>query len=350
MEKPIMNKYKFFILILISLVHLKGFSQKGLFSRQKVVNQYATVGIGGGSAHYFGDLAPYRQFYHSFYTNVRWNAGINYTRFLTSNVAARVSFNYARLLGDDYSFSQRNLEKMDDLFLRNLHFRNDIQEFTLTGLFNILPQYGKGPKGRSNIMPYVGVGIGLFGHNPKARPQAEFNSATGTLERQNWTALKQYRTTGQGLPGSTAKSYSLVQPVMPISIGLRVKINNHFDFTAEAGLRLTPFDYLDDVGGGTYPAKGLLAGTIGPTAEALSYRATEDYHALSLENRISLYQQVASLKGQTVGGSTIPSLNAENIYNHTNQRGNSRRPDSYILTQFTISYILSNSIKCPPTR
>jgi hypothetical protein len=357
MVKPNKNSLSlaicFFILISGSL-----FAQKGLFSRQKVVNQYATVGIGGGSSHYFGDLAPYKYAYYGIYTNVRWNGSINYTRFLTSNAAARVSFAYARLAGDDATFAQRNINKLAANYIRNLHFRNDLQEFTLSGLFNILPQYGKGAKGRSSFMPYIAVGVGLYGHNPKARgsvtdktTQAFINPTdAGTPTRQPWTALKPLRTSGQGLPGYTTKPYSLVQPVMPIAIGLRMKINNNFDFTAEAGLRVTPFDYLDDVGLGSYPPRTLLSSTGGNQSADFSYRADEDYNAKTLELRLVKFWEAANIvTNGTSGSSSPPSTNAGNIYDYTKDRG-TKRIDSYILTQFTISYILSNNIKCPPIR
>ncbi len=346
MLKPI-NKYYNIILVLVMIVTTNTFAQKnGLFSKKNVLNQYATVGIGGGSSHYFGDLAPYSRFYYGIYTNVRWNGSINYTRFLNANAAARISYTYARLYGDDYTFASRNLEKMSANYIRNLSFRNDLQEFTLSGIFNILPQYGKGAKGRSNIMPYGAVGIGIYGHNPKARGVVGFDQNTGLPVKAGWEALKPLNTSGQGIPGSTLKTYSLVQPVMPIALGLRVKINSNFDFTAEAGFRLTPFDYLDDVGNTSYPSKSLMVSNYGPEAAAFSYRAGEDYPANVLGvTRIQNFIQAASQQGFNTSG-IAPSTNAEEIYPYSSVRG-SKRIDSYILTQFTLSYVLSNNIKCP---
>jgi hypothetical protein len=345
MLKPIIKYYNI-ILVLMMIVSTHTFAQKnGLFSKKNVLNQYATVGIGGGSSHYFGELAPYSRFYYGIYTNVRWNGSINYTRFLTANAAARVSYTYARLYGDDYTFASRNLEKMSANYIRNLSFRNDLQEFTLSGIFNILPQYGKGAKGRSNIMPYGAVGIGIYGHNPKARGVVGFDQNTGLPVKAGWESLKPLNTSGQGIPGSTIKTYSLVQPVMPIALGLRVKISSNFDFTAEAGLRLTPFDYLDDVGNTGYPPKTLMIANYGPEAAAFSYRAGEDYAANSGDLRLVNFIQAASQQGFNTAG-IAPSTNAEDIYPYSTLRG-SKRIDSYILTQFTLSYVLSNNIKCP---
>lgn len=346
MSKSISKVYNFLFVVLLLSASQSFAQKKGLFSKKNILNQYATVGIGGGSSHYFGDLAPYSQFYYGLYTNVRWNGSINYTRFLTSNAAARVSYTYARIYGDDNTYAARNLDKMSSKYIRNLSFRNDLQEFVVSGIFNFLPQYGKGAKGRSNIMPYGAIGIGFYGHNPKARGSIEdFDVITGKPIKKPWEALRPMNTSGQGIPGSTVKTYSLVQPVLPIALGLRVKINSNFDFTAEAGLRLTPFDYLDDVGDAAYPSKSSMITNYGNEAAAFSYRASEDYAANSGILRNKTFVQAAAIYSPSIGASS-PSVSAEEILQYTEKRGY-KRIDSYILTQFTLSYVLSNNIKCP---
>jgi hypothetical protein len=344
-KKPIIA-----ISLFLIMIGNASFAQNGLFSRKKVINQYATVGLGGGTSHYFGDLAPYSKAYYGIYTNVRWNASANYTRFLTNNLAARVSLSYIRLAGDDYTFAKRDISKMAANYLRNLSFRNDVKEFTVTGLYNVLPTYGKGAKGRALFMPYVGIGIGLFSHNPVAREPVTFPGGTAT--KGPWTSLRPLNTSGQGLVGSNLKQYSLVQPVVPIVLGLRFKINQNFDFTAEAGFRYTPFDYLDDVGSTSYPSLTALASSPngGPLAARMSYRAGEDNAANTLDDRLFLFLQAANEFGAVTGAGTAPNNSATSVYPYSSLRGNSIKFDSYIVTQFTISYVLSNNIKCPVIR
>ncbi|MFC3810794.1 hypothetical protein [Lacihabitans lacunae] len=345
-KKPIIA-----ISLFLIMIGYASFAQNGLFSRKKVINQYATVGLGGGTSHYFGDLAPYSYAYYGIYTNVRWNANINYTRFLTSNFAARVSLSYIRLAGDDNTFAKRNLNALSALYLRNLSFRNDLKEFTLTGLYNLLPTYSKGAKGRAQFMPYIGIGIGLYGHNPLARKPVDYN--TGELIKGDWVALKPLNTSGQGLIGSTIKPYSLVQPVIPLVFGLRFKINQNFDFTAEAGFRYTPFDYIDDVGSTGYPSQTALINSPngGKDAAKFSYRANELYAANTLANRLLDFKNAAIIANPGKAfGAIDPENNAGDAYDISRQRGNSIRFDSYIVTQFTISYVLSNNIKCPVIR
>jgi hypothetical protein len=338
-----------FCFSLVLLITDENFAQGGMFSKKNKLNQYSTISIGGGSSHYFGDLAPYRYFYYGLYTNVRWNATINYTRQFTPQFAARVGFTWARLAGDDFTFAQRNLPKLHGYFLRNLHFRNDVKEFSLAGVFNLLPQTGKGQQGRRAIMPYAVLGVGFYGHSPEAKMPASIDLATGAVTVvDGWIPLKDVQTSGQGADPTKPPAYSLVQPVFPLGLGLKFKLTEKLDFNIEGGFRVTPFDYLDDVGGTDYPAPSYLAGD----ALILSNRSGEDYSARTGESRIPVFVQVLNNAPYNVaGGNMKPSTDAINYvgYSAGKPRGTARW-DSYLVTQFTITYIIGSSVKCPPIK
>lgn len=342
--------------ILISILLIGfcyGVQAQGLFSPRKLAEQYTTVGIGGGSSHYFGDLAPYSYAYHSLYTNVRWNGTVNYTRHFNSQFAVRADFTWARIAGDDYTFSQRDqgsgYENLWRNYVRNLHFRNDIKEFTISGIYNLLPQYSKGARGRKDIMPYVRAGLGFYAHDPKVTlPVTLVGGESGV-----WQSAKQYNTAGQTLPTSDATAYSLVQVVVPVGFGIRYKLNEKWNISLEGSLRLTPFDYLDDVGDDAYFDPSQLQSNFGQFSAALGQRSTEGIHSRTGENRIPLLIQFSSdaNKINGIGSSSFdPSflnqVEGFEAVNGNRQRGTSRI-DSYFLTQFTISYIISNKIKCP---
>jgi hypothetical protein len=56
------NKLAFGLILSFSIALLEtqeNFAQSGIFSKKNKLKQYSTVGIGGGSSHYFGDLSPY---------------------------------------------------------------------------------------------------------------------------------------------------------------------------------------------------------------------------------------------------------------------------------------------------
>lgn len=330
--------------ILISTVG----SAQGLFSRQNIINQYTTVGIGGGTSHYWGDLSPYSQFYNALYTNVRWNGHANYTRYLTANAGVRLQLSWIRILGDDYTYSQRNMDLFWQNYIRNLHFRNDLKEVTISGVFNLLPSYGKGgARGRLAFTPYATIGIGMVAHSPKA------TAPFGAANAGEWIPLRDASTSGQILPSSGQKLYSFVEPVLPVGLGLRFKINEKFDITFEGNLRLTNSDYLDDVAEVPYPDEDQLLSFIGPNAE-LAYRATEAVHSRTNKNRIPILTQIWSDVNKINGGIVGSGWSPEDIRQYYGPevpntiRGNrSKIPDTYATFQVTLSYILSNKIKCP---
>jgi Domain of unknown function (DUF6089) len=310
-----------------------------LFSRKNLANQYATFGIGGGSSHYYGDLSPYSTPWIGIYTNVRWNGTMNYTRHLSPKLSARVSASYIRIAGDDNVYAKQDKKSASSRILRNLNFRNDIQEIGIMGLYNLAPQYGKGPNGRNQVMPYATFGIAVFGHNPKA-----LGVNNGVDKNDTWIALKPLNTGGQGQVGSK-KPYSYVSVAIPIGLGVRYKLNNNFDLAIEGGLRLTYFDYLDDVGADAYPDASTFSD---PTAAKLSYRADELFEPKSGINRISKFIN-ASLDVNPGTTYLDPTNDAKLAYPLTTLRGTDRK-DSYIVTQITLNYVIGKSIKCPPIR
>jgi hypothetical protein len=324
------------------------FAQAGIFSKKNKLNQYTTIGIGGGSSHYFGDLSPYKYFYYGFVTNVRWNATLNYTRQLSPQIAARLAFTWARIAGDDYTFSKRDVTKFYQPFLRNLHFRNDVKEFTLTGVFNLLPQYGKGSQGRNMIMPYGFIGLGFYAHNPQARDVAIIDPTSGEVSLGAWTTLKDKQTSGQGIDPTYPKAYSLVQPVFPMGFGVKVKINEKFDLGLEAGLRITPFDYLDDVGASNYPDPVILGG-ISPLGAIFSNRAGEDYSASTGTSRVLDFANIAT-NILNISNSPTPSNNGTTVFGYPNSVRGTSRIDSYVTAQITLNYIIASQVKCPPIR
>ncbi len=326
-----------FIGILVSLES----SSQGLFSKKNVINQYTTVGIGGGSSHYYGELSRLRYPLYGLYTNVRWNINANYTRYLTPNAAARLQLSWIRILGDDFIFAQRNLELMYQNLIRNLHFRNDIKEVTLSGIFNLIPAYNGGARDRLKFTPYLTVGLGLAAHSP------EGEVPIGLPDAGTWTPLRDKRTAGQDTPASTLKAYSLVTPVVPLGLGLRFKVNNKIDITFEGNVRLTNSDYLDDIGNDPYPNQAQLRSYIGEDV-AYSYRAEEIFSRTDVNRIPLLIQAFSNIPGYSgsFDPAQIPQYYGPEAQYGT-MRGNTPRKDIYATTQVTISYIISDKIKCP---
>lgn len=209
---------------------------------------YSSVTFGVGTSTYFGDLAGYRQPFRTLTTLPRWNVGLGYTRQFTPHFAARAMFTWARITGDDYTFNKTTIEKNLVQYARNLHFRNDLKEFAVTGIYNFIED-GRNSNSRARITPYIFGGLALVAHSPEARTPAAPDN--GDYEARKWVKLQPLHTEGQGQPGRD-KPYSLVTLAIPVGFGVRYKLNDNFNIGAEIGLRYTFTDYLDDVGSGAY--------------------------------------------------------------------------------------------------
>jgi hypothetical protein len=79
---------------------------------------------------------------------------------------------------------------------------------------------------RPNFNIYSFLGLGICYYNPSTT----LNGVTYSLQ--------QYQTEGV--------SYSLITPVIPLGLGLRIKLKKDFNIDIESGLRVTFTDRLDD--------------------------------------------------------------------------------------------------------
>ncbi len=308
---------------------------------------YSSVGLGVGSASYYGDMAPYGRVFASTFRMMRWNVSGEYTRHFTPNFAARASLTWARIAGDDFTMNKSGQKINQGHFIRNLHFRNDVKEFALVGIYKLIPD-SRSYDRRGQYGPYLFAGIAAFAHNPKARlPYDQL-----TDEKGRWVALQPLGTEGQGNQ-DYAKPYSLVQFAVPIGVGVRYKINQRIDVAAELGFRFTSTDYLDDVSKG-YPDPSVFntpdnnnTGQSASNAQNMSQRVFEYVPARKgAGDRTALLQQYLGL---TESDDPMGYLRANpDLYETRGSSG--RRGDNYLLGTIKINYILGSPVKCPPLK
>jgi hypothetical protein len=296
---------------------------------------YSSVAFGLGTASYYGELAPLSDPLYSTFQLIRWNVTANYTRHFTPRLSGRAALTLARLTGDDYTFS-KGRPKYDYTFARNLHFRNDVKEFSLTGLYQFVPE-GRDFTHRSLLTPYVFAGIAVIAHNPKARTPEDMGN--------NWVSLQPLGTEGQGRPGY-AKPYSRVTAAIPFGFGLRYKINRRWDVSGEVGMRYTFTDYLDDVGGLYADPNAFIDN---PTALAMSRRSYEPIAARKGGDRAEGVRQYLISKGVDPSIIQDPFQFQLPGFQQGAERGGGR-PDIYLLTNIHVNYILAPKVKCPPLR
>ena len=297
---------------------------------------YSTAGFGIGTSSYFGDMAPYRRPLASMFKMVRWSIGGNYTRHFTPRLGARASFTYARIAGDDYIMNRDSKHESSVFYARNLHFRNDLKEFSVQGIFKLIPD-NRSYDRRPQFGAYLFAGVALTAHNPKA-----LDSLDG-----DWVKLQPLGTEGQGNEGY-AKPYSLVQFAIPMGIGLRYKINSRFDISAELGFRKTFTDYLDDVAG-NYADPALFADD--PLAMTLSSRSANLIAVRKGADRTEALKKFLQVNYQIDTNDPIAALAATGYSAPGSPRGYSPTlKDNYLFGMIHINYMLPSQIKCPPLK
>lgn len=295
--------------------------------------QYSTVGIGLGTSSYAGDLAPYRSPFNTIFKMMRWNMNANYTRHFTPNLAARVGFTWARIAGDDELYN-RGGKPFPSNYVRNLHFRNDLKEFSLVGIYKWNSD-GRNANRRAAFTPYIFGGIAVLAHNPKAKVPDTYEN------NKQWVSLQPLGTEGQGQPGY-AKPYSLVTYAIPVGVGLTWRINEQWNVSVEGTLRFTGSDYLDDVST-TYPDTSILKNRL---AQNMSNRTSEQISARTKKDRTETVRTIVYPNEPDVD----PFASALGGYEAGDFRGNANRKDTYILSMIKLVYIIPSKIKCPPLK
>ncbi len=301
---------------------------------------YSTVGFGVGTSNYYGDMAPYSRPIASTFKLMRWSVGANYARHFTPRLGARASFTWARIAGDDFKMNSDPKYNTNILFARNLQFRNDLKEFSLQGIFNLIPD-GRSYDRRPQYGAYLFGGIAMTAHNPKAL----YVDVNG---KKDWVKLQKLGTEGQGETGY-AKPYSLVQFAIPLGIGLRYKINNRFDVSAELGFRFTFTDYLDDLAG-NYADASVFASD--PIALALSNRVAESNSIKKGKDRIPGLKNFVQYN-YNISNSTDPisEIQSQGFGATATPRGNSPSlNDTYMTGMIHLHYIIPSQVKCPPLK
>ena len=209
------------------------------------------LGIQLGTAWYVGDLNPgnmLRSMSHltrgGFYRhniNTRWSVR---GQFLQGRIEA---------WDDDQSNGwQQN---------RNLHFRNQINEYSLTTELNFRDHAVGNPK--RNLVPFLYAGVAIYTHDPE-----------GQDIYGNWQPLQPMGTEGQGW-FEDVSNYLNWGVAVPYGLGWKGNLGSGMSIQFEWGARKTWTDYLDDVST-VYMNPSLLREARGQTAVQFADRSLDD--------------------------------------------------------------------------
>ncbi len=347
-----MKKYTSILLILIICTFAvqsaeAQFSFSNLFGgkdkprKNRLFEPNSTVSFGVGTSSYYGDISPYNRFLQSTVNGMRWNVNFNFTRQFSPTFALRFGLTYARISGDDNYLE--GIKGYEGNFIRNLHFRNDIKELSIVGQYDLV-RTSRSYLRRANIIPYLFGGIAVFAHDPMAKPDP-------VLYGNDWVRLQPLNTEGQGLPGYTNTPYSLISVSFPVGLGVKYKLNRHWDLGVELSYRYALTDYLDDVSGNFANSADLEAQS--PLAASMGNRSLERIAARSGNDRTEGVINYLTGIGAYSPNNPYDPFTLTSIPGFSDNRdfrGNPTYNDSYLLTTVKLIYHIPNKIKCPVTR
>ena len=283
-------------------------AQAQQFSKRK---QYTSIGVSLNAMNYFGDLNPVTSFASLHAGDTRPNLGLSITHRFFPRISGRFALSYGRITAEDNANADKDDTNARYRYTRNANFRNDIAEASAVMIVDLIENRNDYRK-RPDFVPYIFGGVAGFYHNPKAKaPNGEYYE------------LQPLKTEGV--------DYSKFQLSLPFGAGVRYRINRNLDASFEVGLRKTFTGYLDDVSGN-------YANLSGASAEAQYFGG---------------YNTATS--GATAGGITNTSTAVASgfHYNATDpsavKRGQGKN-DWYVVTGFSLNYILNTKIKNPKFR
>jgi hypothetical protein len=209
---------------------------------------YAQLYVGPflGGAGYNGDLNE------KALKRIKPAVGIAASYQLSNRLFGRLGLTLTGLEGGD-KWSGTDFLKQN----RNLSFKTDLTEISLSGEFNFFNLNKK------SFTPYVFGGIALFHFDPYV------------IDSGKRVYLKPLGTEGQGLPGMPQQNaYALYQLALPFGGGFKYVLTNNLILSFELNIRRTNTDYLDDVST-NYADGNAILNYKGETAFRFSYRGGE---------------------------------------------------------------------------
>jgi hypothetical protein len=178
----------------------------------------------GSGSPYFKDLNV---------KTIRPLIGASYLYFPLQWLAINTSLNHTLVTGAD-SLIKNKSGHAAGRYKRNLSFRSAITELSAEAEWYPLQMLF--PYDKPILSPFVGSGIGVFHFNPKAQLNGQ------------WVALQQLHLEGQGFSEyPDRKNYKKTQIYIPISFGVKYRVNDNYFISLSTTFRKTFTDYIDDV-------------------------------------------------------------------------------------------------------
>lgn len=296
------------------------------FARTKA---YSAIGFSVNALNYYGDLAPRPSKVSTDISFTRPAFGASFMHRFGPRYTVQGQLMFGTLKGSDASADKNDAENGVYRYKRNLSFRNNIKELSVTFIFDLFENDGN-YIARVKFTPYAFVGVAGFINNPQAIAPATDLQGNALAQAGKWVNLRPLGTEGQHstLDQTDAnygiKPYGLIQAAIPFGLGARLKLTETLDLWADIGFRYTFTDYIDDVSR-NYVDPGVLKS---PLAQAMAYRTNE--LNLPSSNYTFLGRDGQQYKVEPGYGSEYA----------TNNRGSKSDKDVYMVTSIRLTHII----------
>ncbi|MDQ3535142.1 MAG: DUF6089 family protein [Bacteroidota bacterium] len=300
-------------------------------------SKYTAIGLNVNSLHYYGDLAPKLRASSTDLSFSRAGLGLSAMRKYGERYFVRANFMYGRLRGDDFK-SADPFDNHDRFrYVRNHHFRNDIKELSIVGLFDFFHNR-RTYHYREKLSPYVFGGVAFFHHNPKAIAPATDLQGNPLPEGGKWVNLKPLGTEGQYSDQYDVKPYSNFQFSIPVGLGVRYKWKLNWDFNFEVSYRHLFFDHIDDTSLDYINLDALSS----DLSRAMSFRGKEETAIFYNEPRnFNVIDRTTTEYTYTGPDGKIYNVFAGyGVEGKDNVRGKSEANDKIFMATIQITYIL----------
>lgn len=282
-------------------------------------NVYNAIGISLNAFNYFGDLSPSAKKLSTDFAFTRPAVGGSFVHRFGPRYQLVANFMLGGIKGADNKSADPNDEEAAYRYVRNLSFRNRIQEFSVVGQVDLFENQATYIS-RVKWTPYLYAGVAIFHHNPQAQVPKTDLEGNSFSNAGDWVDLKPLKTEGT--------DYKLIQAAIPFGIGARFRINELMDISGEFGFRYTFTDYLDDVSK-NYVDPAELDGEL---ARAMAYRSNEVKPGVSTK-----VDEIIADPYTADGYTTVRGYGRAG-----DQRGTDKK-DLYMVTTIRLTYIINKN-------
>ncbi len=282
-------------------------------------NVYNAIGISLNAFNYYGDLSPTAKKFSTDLSFTRPAIGGAFVHRFGPRYQLVGSFMFGGIKGSDNKSADPNDGDAKYRYVRNLSFRNRIQELSVVAQIDLFENQATYIS-RVRWTPYLFAGLAVFHHNPQAQVPDTDLQGNPLSNAGEWVNLNELKTEG--------KDYKLIQAAIPFGIGARFRINELIDIAGEFGFRYTFTDYLDDVST-NYVGFDKLDGEL---ARAMAYRSNEVQPGASSEVDELLANPVTDGGYTTVRG-----------YGRAGDQRGTNEKDLYMVTTIRLTYIINRN-------